>query len=259
MQGWTTRTDAELTTDNLARLFANEISTIRIPGFAAPEECRAVADAMRGAGFQDYGHDQPVQFIGTTQFNFRFKSRADYFAAVPAAYAGQIKVFERSFDAVERMMEHLRRVHPGPVAIAQEPDGARYFAGILRKTVKGGNLHADWAQATAPGYAVGRVEAQITWNLYVEGLDSGGETTLTDRVWVPPLAAGEVNDNYGLDAALVEGARTHVFAPTVGDVVLFNTRNIHRVGGGISDGQKLRLQVGSFIGRMPEGNLVLWS
>ena len=46
MQGWKVETEAELTTENLARLFANEISTIRIRGFARPEECRAVAQAM---------------------------------------------------------------------------------------------------------------------------------------------------------------------------------------------------------------------
>jgi hypothetical protein len=259
MQGWKTQTEAELTAENLARLFANEISTIRIPGFATPAECRAVADAMRGAGFQDYGHGRPVHFIGTTQFNFRFRPRAEYFAEVPTACAAQGQVFARSFDAVERMMEHLRRVHGGAVGIASEPDGTRYFAGILRKTVEGGSLHADWAPATAPGYAVAGLDAQVTWNLYVEALDQGGATTLYDRVWEPPRPAGEVSDNYGLDDSLVAGARAHVFAPTVGDVVMFNTRNMHRVGGGPRDSQGLRLQVGSFIGRLPGGNLVLWS
>jgi len=259
MQGWQVETEADLTADNLARLFANEISTIRISGFASAEECRAVARAMREAKFADYGHNRPVQFIGMTQFNYRFRPKAEYFAAVPAAYAAQNAVFERSFNAVERMMGHLRRVHRGPVAIAVEPDGQRYFAGILRRTVEGGSLHADYAPYTAPGYEVGRLEAQITWNLYVEALDSGGETSLFDRRWSPARKGDEVLDNYGLDMDLVDGARCQRFRPTVGDAVLFNTLNLHRVGGGPKDSQGIRLQVGSFIGRMPEGNLVLWS
>jgi len=258
MQGWIIKTDAALSANNLVRLFANEISTVRIRGFATAPECRSFALAMRNAKFGDYGHGRPVHFIGTTQFNFRFRNKADYFASVPAAYAAQRDIFSKSFDPLARLLELLRQTHAGPVDVATEPDGTRYFAGILRKTVTGGSLHADYAPYTAPGYAIGRINAQITWNLYVEALDHGGETTLYDRCWTPRRRDAEVSDNYGLDQALIADARAHVFAPTVGDVVMFNTLNMHQVGG--AEGSTgLRLQIGSFVGRMPSGALVLWS
>ncbi len=49
------------------------------------------------------------------------------------------------------------------------------------------------------------------------------------------------------------------YAPTAGDVVLFNARNPHEVAGGPADQGRDRIGIGSFIGRMPDRSLMLWS
>ena len=43
-----------------------------------------------------------------------------------------------------------------------------------------------------------------------------------------------------------------------GDIVIFNSRNPHEVSAGNPDDSD-RLQIGSFIGRLPNNNMVLWS
>ena len=54
------------------------------------------------------------------------------------------------------------------------------------------------------------------------------------------------------------GAPALRYRPTAGDVVLFNTRNPHEVSGGPA-GDAERISIGSFVGRLADGQLVLWS
>jgi DNA-binding transcriptional MerR regulator len=46
---------------------------------------------------------------------------------------------------------------------------------------------------------------------------------------------------------------------TVGDVVIFNTRNPHEIAGGVAKPGGSRISIGSFVGRMPDEQLMLWS
>ena len=64
--------------------------------------------------------------------------------------------------------------------------------------------------------------------------------------------------SYGLDGSHVAGAESVTYAPVTGDVVFFNTRNPHSVSAGVA-GARDRLQIGSFVGRLPKGDMVLWS
>jgi len=50
-----------------------------------------------------------------------------------------------------------------------------------------------------------------------------------------------------------------VYKPTAGDVVLFNTRNPHEIASGVVASGGSRISIGSFVGRMPSGELALWA
>ena len=89
--------------------------------------------------------------------------------------------------------------------------------------------------ATAPSLVIGQIGAQISWNLWVEHPDVGGETTLHHRPWTPDPNESGIPEQYPLDAALVEGAETYVYHPSVGDVIFFNTRNPHEITPGGSE------------------------
>lgn len=255
---WSARDEQPLNGDTLRQLLDNRIPAIRIPAFATPAECRAFAAAARRGKVKAYSVGRRIGYIGMAQYEYRWgRPKADFFAAVPAANRELQEVLSASFDPVRRLMDTLRGVWPAPVEIAREPMG-EYFAGIIRFASEGVDLHADWAPLNAPGYAVGAVDGQLGWNFFAEELAEGGLTTVHNAPWDPDVEPGDIPPSYGLDPAVVAGAPCITYRPTAGDVVLFNTRNPHEICGGPT-GQGDRISIGSFVGRMADRRLVLWS
>ena len=256
---WASAAEHALDPDTLCQLLDNRIGAIRIGGFATPAECRAFAQAARQGRVKHYSVGRKIGYIGMAQYEYRWnRPKSDFFADVPAAWADLQAVFDASFNPLQRLIDRLQAVWPQPVAVAHEPMGD-YFAGIVRFAGEGVDLHADWAPLNAPGYDVGRIDGQLGWNFFAEELASGGETTVHNAPWDPPVTPGEIPQSYGLDRAIVAGAPRLRYRPTAGDVVLFNARNPHEVAGGTAVGDGSRISIGSFIGRMPDGRLVLWS
>lgn len=259
LPSWHLREELPLTAENLRRLLDNEIPAIRIPGFATAAECHDFAAAMAHANVKLYSLT-PVGYIGMAQIEYRWgRQKGDYFAAVPDAYRDQRFVFDRSFDPVERLIGKLAEVWDAPVQVAREEEYGDYFAGIIRLASKGIGLHADYAPFNTPGYAIDRITAQLGWNLFVEASGSGGVTTVHHAPWTPAMDGTEPPQSYGLSRDAVAGAESFQYRPAAGDVVLFNSRNPHEVSAAGSDAESGRLQVGSFIGRMPDQTLVLWA
>ena len=110
-----------------------------------------------------------------------------------------------------------------------------------------------------PDYAIAQINGQLGWNLFVESPGEGGVTTIHNKPWnVQPEEGKDPPMSYGLDDSHVEGSEAISYAPATGDVVLFNSRNPHEVSAGTPGGGD-RLQIGSFVGRLPGGDMVLWS
>ncbi|MDP6708378.1 MAG: 2OG-Fe(II) oxygenase [Alphaproteobacteria bacterium] len=271
MATWRTGEALPLDAENLQALFDNEIPAIRIPGFATAAECRAFAAALRKCelhvvkGATDYSapafEAQRIAFIGLTQYEFKYRPMDDYLDAAEAARAEVAPVFGQSFDPVQRMMERLRALVGGCVEIARDRGGRRYSATIIRSSNEGLALHADFAPYQAPQLTVAASDAQLAWNFYAEVPGSeGGHTTLYDRPWSwQRTAEAEIAENYPLARAQVAGADSFTFEPQEGEVVMFNSRNPHEVVPVAAPDGKDRIAMATFIGRMPGGDLHLWS
>ena len=61
-----------------------------------------------------------------------------------------------------------------------------------------------------------------------------------------------------LDAAELAAGERFSFHPSEGELIFFNVRNPHEVSPGL-DGERSRVSIGAFVGRMPDGSLVTWS
>lgn len=258
---WTAEGEYELTTDNLRLLLDNRIPVIRIRNFATPQECASFTAAARTGNIKYYSVATKIGYIGMAQYEYRWgRPKEDFFAAVPAANQDLRDVISRcSFDPMQRLIDRLQAVWPRPVGLAEEDLGA-YYAGIVRFASEGVDLHCDWAPVNSPHYAIGRIDGQLGWNFFAEDLESGGHTTVHNAPWDPQVKEGDdIPKSYGLDRALVEGAPKAIYKATAGDVVLFNTRNPHEITGGVPRPGGSRISIGSFVGRMPDGELVLWS
>jgi hypothetical protein len=213
-------------------------------------------DTAHGAASFD---SQQIMHLGMTQASYKRRGLQAYFDDAVTARAETAAVIEQSFDPVSRLIALLDRNVQGTVDIAREPDGSSYFAGIIRNSNNGLALHADFAPYQAPLFAVSAVDAQLAWNFYAETPTEGGVTTLHNAMWKWTRSSpGEVAENYPLDASLVAGAQTWSFQPSAGEAVLFNTRNPHVVTQVAQDARD-RLAMAAFVGRLPRGDLVLWS
>jgi len=256
---WIDRKEHPLTRESLVQLLDNRIPAIRIPGFASPEECRAFAEVAKRGNMKFYSISKRVGYIGLAQYEYRWdRPKEDYFRDAAKAEEDVQWVIERSFDPRARLIDRLQAVYDAPVEVARE-EGGRYFAGIIRSTSDGIDLHADWAPLNSPTYAIGRIDGQLGWNFFAESLLEGGYTTVHNRPWNPEVVDGEIPRSYGFGREVVAGAVPFRYEATAGDVVLFNTRNPHEVAGGQVAPGGSRVSIGSFIGRMPDRRLVLWS
>jgi hypothetical protein len=264
---WRDHLEHALNAESLRALFDNEIACIRVENFATPAESRAFVEAMDRVGLaHEYKAIGPnvrarPKYLGVPQFEYRRKTRADYFATVESAYAEKDAVVAHArFDPIARLIDLLRGAASGRhVGIAQEPGFGRYYAGIIRETTGGTNLHFDFARFSAPDYTIAANDAQIATNFYASGPDEGGETTVYNLHFDPGVPRGTYFEIAPFDAKRVEGVEHYTFKATAGDLVMFNSRCPHRVAWNPRDDGQRRLGIGCFIGRAPGGDLVLWS
>ena len=189
----------------------------------------------------------------------RDRPTVDYFHDVAAANHNLGQVTIASFDPIARLIGYLAAVHDAPLGIGQEPGLGAYCAGIIRLASQGIKLHADFAPLNSPAYSIGRIDAQLAWNFFAEDLSDGGATIVHNALCSPEVKPGGIPQSYDLPRAAVAGATTFAYAPSAGDVVIFNCRNPHEVMGGPADQGRDRIGIGSFIARMPDQSLVMWA
>ncbi len=245
-----------LTSENLKSLFRNEIASIRIPNFASTEECESFANQVQSFGFDFYENVfPPIGRIGITQFEHSNKNKLEYFKAAKNANETYRKISSLSFSPLCRLAEILRETISTEVNIAYENDVyGSYFAGLVRQ-INQALLHLDFAPLDAPGWEIEKISSQLAWNLYVKAPNSGGVCRVYNRQWQAEDELQKIPGSYKYSHNLVKDTEFKDNTPIVGDLVIFNSRNFHEV----LPAQGERITVSSFIGKMPEGNLVFWS
>ena len=184
MRAWQSKAEAELGAATLQALFDNRIPAIRIKDFATEEECRRFAAAVTEAEQHSIvfaskdgeALSKPkIGYIGIFQHFYRHRDKSAYFADVAAAQARLREIFARSFDPIARMQDLLRVYAQASVAIADEGEGyGCYYAGIVRAMTVGADLHCDYHPYYARPYRIGRIDAQIGWNIYASGRGGRG-------------------------------------------------------------------------------------
>jgi hypothetical protein len=253
-----------LSADNIQRILAGTIPAIHLRDFATPAECRQFCQALQVVqSTARHAKTSRMQLIGSNFSNCRGNSKEDYFATVEQSYRDLQQLTEASFDPLQRMIGLLRASWPAAVGVAEEPGYGRYFAGGVKTRVDGSALHFDFVPHLVPDYQIGRITDQFSWNLYLAVPARTGSTTLfnapvsdTDGRTAMATAAGW---NNLINPSRLAGSEHYTFQPQVGEAVLFNTRNPHTIEVNNPDPGELRIQIGSFIGRMNNNELVLWS
>lgn len=248
----------EIESDLLRRLLRNEIAAIRVQNFLPPELCGRLAGAIEDHGFDYYENfDPPMGRIGITQYEHA-GNRAEYFARAVEATERRKKIFTGMADPFETVIDAIRAAWGQEVSIAREPDlGADYFAGLIRLIAAGALVHCDWAPRDAAGWGIDDITGQLAWNVYLSSGEGGGRSIVYRRSWTPEVDEFVAEGTYGYLPASVQGYEREPIEPLVGQLLMFNARNLHSVEALVGRGS--RITVSSFVGNKPDGSLVFWS
>lgn len=254
---WTDSGESMLDARSFIRLMENDIPYLRIPAAASAEECEALVAAATEIGFSAYRNVEPkINRIGLTAFEYNRFSEDQYFADVRSMNAVQQRIFARSFDPLQRMLGLVRDATGLPVRLARKDGVGDYYAGLVRRIEEGTLIHVDFAPGEQARWAeISDVRYQLAWNLYLRISEPGeGMTHVFDRQWREADDAWKTG-SYGYEPAVVAGAEEAVFAPVVGEIVLFNTRNYHYVEEIAGE----RVTFTSALGLLPSDEVVFWS
>lgn len=165
----------------------------------------------------------------------------------------------------QTVIDKLQSILPDwDVDVANEGVKKRYFSGILRSIMDSTPIHCDWSpyDSRTEDWIINRVTKQGVFNLYLTPFN-GGRTELHDVQWTPDALRWRDPQSYGYSTAIVEERRKAVLQPQVGDLYLFNSRNMHQVfpvekeddpnQEGLVDGRRQRLALSSFFWRAAQG------
>lgn len=253
----------ELNQSNLRALIAGEIPALLISHFATAEECSAICHAIRShAALADDAKTTRMTLIGANFSNYAGDGKAGYFDLVAPSYqALRLVLADAGFDPLKRMIDRLSAIWPAEVDVASEPGFGRYFAGGIKTRASSGHLHYDFAPHTADGFAIAQITDQLGWNLYLDMPAKTGETTAYRRP--VPRDGGRAGSGpvraLNLDQGYIDGAEAFTFRPNIGDVAIINTRYPHDIMVENARPDEWRAQTSSFIGRLKDDRLILWS
>ncbi|PSK42511.1 hypothetical protein B9Z65_4425 [Elsinoe australis] len=269
---WRNVEDQSMTRTNVLDILANRLAVVRDRAFLSPGECQKLLAEVRSHEFDQYDEENTwprLCSIGLTHFDY-LTDKGSYLSRVSEAYDLQRRwKTEAGIDLLQRVSDRLSDVTGLPVRVATEGE-QEYFAGIVRCSQYGINMHADYVPYEAQGWSIQRVAAQATFNILLNEVP-GGDTIIYDRQWVAP--DDDVNwrgqiarDTYS--PQMCDGRVVKVMKATAGDLTVFNPRNFHEVRA--CDTSKanpepaFRFTFSAFIGYLPGENgkddsLVLWS
>lgn len=253
---WSKKYTTELSSATITELLSGQIPYIRIRNFASPEECEALVQSAVKEGFSSYrGVEPTINRIGNTVFEYNSISKHEYFKKNISSNKIQQKIFSTSFNPLERFIMLMRERTGKKVSVAKNDAGAPYYSGLVRRIENGTLLHVDFAPGEQPDWDIASIQEQLVWNLYLRvSHPSSGRTHVYNRQWQPSddtLKEGI----YGFNRRVIQNAEKATFEPSVGDVIIFNTRNFHYVDP--AEGERVAFTSG--IGRTQSDEMVLWS
>ncbi|KAJ4290807.1 hypothetical protein N0V90_010002 [Kalmusia sp. IMI 367209] len=189
---WNAVGNEPVTAETISALLSNSLSNLGVKDFLSGQECARMVDVIPHSHYCNAPSPQDKQ---------------TYFASVPSARELQERfIQEAKIDIVARVASYLRTVTNLPVRLACEGN-QEYFAGLLRLINSSALVHADYGPYDAPGWEIGRISAQLSWNILLREVQ-GGECIIYRRFW-----EGKSDDErfkqpkpgYGYTAEAVEG------------------------------------------------------
>lgn len=257
---WKSTGANHISRESLLDLFQNRIPFIHIENFFNTPICDEVVRKFKTfAYWQSYGFEEEakgVKKFGVAQCDYEYLDKSGYFEEAKRTTEVQRKILEKHLNPIEKVCQMITRNSSIPAFRAYDNKyNAPYYAGIFRNLDGGAKLHIDFAKRDAIDWEISSVDAQITWNIFLNDDFQGGETLVFNRPWIIQDERKRLENNYCYDEILVENTEYVKLAPRKGDLVIFNSRNYHKVLDSSAD----RLTVSSFLGLTKDRHIWAWS
>jgi hypothetical protein len=255
---WESTVNSSATPATLDQLFSGQIAGIYIPGFLTRKESEALSQRAEELEFKDYLNVTPrIGRVGITVFEYDSIGKPGYFEAVAQANRRTGHLTHGICNPLERVIDWLKTIAPrAQVRIAHEQNFGSYFAGLFRRIEEGTLIHVDFAPAEHPHWGVAQVQAQLAFNIYLKCPDEEpGVVHVWKKQWEPQDDEQKIAGTYGYQPDLVENVPAAAIVPEPGMLMVINTRNYHQV----SPATGVRIAISAAIGRLPNGDIVLWS
>ncbi|PQE07080.1 l-allo-threonine aldolase protein [Rutstroemia sp. NJR-2017a BVV2] len=301
---WKSNDAAPFTRSALLGVLEGKVPVIKVPSYVSADLSNRIVQHLL-PHFTSYLHatGPAVEKVGVAQFEFQAQSAEDfknrtgdgkYFPCLMTRGESRMLIpkleKERYFDMAEKMstlhgniadvvgqniwakvVEEIAALVPEwDVSVASEVNDhgeeRRYFSGIFRSINGGTPPHCDWCpyDTLTEDWILSRITNQAVFNLYLSPVEGGG-TTIYDVQWTPDALQYRDPNSYGYARELVEGRQKQEWKPEVGQLCIFNSRNMHEVAPVAAGSKGPRIALASFMGLLPaevtggRPRLMFWS
>lgn len=223
----------------------SSFSGVVLERFITPESAAGLVKSIDQLGMEEHVDDVKTG-VGTTKERlgtdlFQFKDDlATYFARASQQWdVFSNKIFSAS-NPLRQVFDFVEGSLGRGIEIPRQEEGA--FMPVIARSLSNANKHADWALLDYPDIEFsGRVKEQISWNLFLEAPENGGQLVMYDSDVRKPLATSS-------DVPSAE------YTPKVGDLLFIKSTHIHEVLS--AQGSSRRLALGGYLG-ITEGDTIL--
>lgn len=244
----------QLTRADLVRLAAGVAAVIRVRNFLPVEVCAEIMENLERHQMGRYDFTPPMAKLGSAAYDHYRTGElgSEYFEQAKADIAARRTLLANA-DPLDLVFDKLAAAWGDEVTLATA-NGRPLFAGIIREINNGARLHFDEIARECPTALDVPPVSQFAFNCHIAMPPTGGEAVVVRRRWRP--SDEQHRDGYGYQSYLANGEPTVAIRPEVGDAILFDPRNFHRVEP-IAEGRRVSLSF--FLGVTGAGPLIAWS
>jgi hypothetical protein len=247
----------------LPRLASNEIAAVKISNIFTIDEVQEMAGNIKKQGVHWYPNFEFKQGrigICATEYHSKVNGKLAYFALQPEQSKIRNNMFPGTLDPVARMFDVFSDAYAVSVATEPNLENANYFTGLVRAMQHESTIHFDYAPHQLPGWWVSETEAQFAIVIYLQMPGSGGGLTVYNHPW--EIADDKYNKDIhekgprGFEETVLGGINSTTINPSEGDMVIFNSRNFHKVEA--LDSDRARFSVNTFMS-LKDDKLYFWN
>jgi hypothetical protein len=243
---------------DLTQLAAGVLAALRVEAFFSVDECASIMTALQSCEMGSYDEQvvRPrIAKLGPAAYDFYLDGTlGDAYWEHAAQSAETRRRLLDGRDPLQRAWDLIGAAWGSPVrpaTVGERP----LFAGMVREIKNGTRMHFDEVVRELPGTFDETPVCQLALNCHLEMPAQGGEAVVFRRRWDPEDE--QHRDGYGYSPSLVESCARVSVRAEMGDAVLFDPRNYHRVEPNAGAGRRVTLSF--FLGVMADGNLTAWS